>query len=195
MNVPNDIELRGAFARLARREMAALEGIFCQWSEPLHNYAYALTGSPDEADDIVADTMARMARLGWRLRLVRHPKAYLFAAIRNGVHSRARRSQREAGLQADPPRTEAGSEESVVVREAVLRLPREQREVVVLRIWGGLTFEEIGRTVGVPLNTAASRYRHALGKLREALEDDNDGSTQTRAAAEPDQTQLTKGHV
>jgi len=179
MDAPNDVELRGAFARLARSQMAALEGIFRRWSEPLHNYAYALTGSPDEADDIVAEVMTRVAGLGWRLQLVRHPRAYLFAAIRNAAHSRARRSRRKAGVGPDPPCTEGDSEGSVAVREAVLQLPREQCEVVVLRIWGGLTFKEIGRTVGVPLNTAASRYRHALDKLREALEDENDGSRQT----------------
>jgi RNA polymerase sigma-70 factor (ECF subfamily) len=43
------------------------------------------------------------------------------------------------------------------------------REVVVLKIWGGLTFEKIAETLGIPLNTAASRYRYALEDLRSAL--------------------------
>ena len=48
-------------------------------------------------------------------------------------------------------------------------LPAEQREVLVLKIWGELTFEEIARQLGVPPNTAASRYRYALAALRREL--------------------------
>jgi RNA polymerase sigma-70 factor (ECF subfamily) len=54
--------------------------------------------------------------------------------------------------------------------EASLRgLPEAQREVLVLKIWGDLTFDEIGRTLDVSPNTAASRYRYALNQLRGLL--------------------------
>jgi DNA-directed RNA polymerase specialized sigma24 family protein len=46
---------------------------------------------------------------------------------------------------------------------------RAQREVVVLHVWGDLTFSEIADTLSISANTAASRYRYALGKLREVL--------------------------
>jgi RNA polymerase sigma-70 factor (ECF subfamily) len=62
------------------------------------------------------------------------------------------------------------------VREAVLALPPEQREVVVLHIWGALTLAEIGALTRVSPNTAASRYRYALAKLRESLGDETDGT-------------------
>jgi RNA polymerase sigma-70 factor (ECF subfamily) len=52
---------------------------------------------------------------------------------------------------------------------AVADLPPEQREVVALKIDGGLTFAEIGRVMGTSLDTAASRYRYALTKLRQTL--------------------------
>ncbi|MGY8716457.1 MAG: RNA polymerase sigma factor, partial [Verrucomicrobiia bacterium] len=48
-------------------------------------------------------------------------------------------------------------------------LPSEQREVVVLKVWGGLTFAQIAEQLDLSANTAASRYRYALTKLREAL--------------------------
>ena len=55
------------------------------------------------------------------------------------------------------------------------RLPPEQKEVLTLKIWGELTFDEIGRTLDLSLNTVASRYRYALRKLKDwlpaALED------------------------
>jgi RNA polymerase sigma-70 factor (ECF subfamily) len=60
-------------------------------------------------------------------------------------------------------------EAALALEKALAELPEEQREVVVMRMWGGLTLEEIGAAVGVPLNTVASRYRYALEKLRSNL--------------------------
>jgi RNA polymerase sigma-70 factor (ECF subfamily) len=49
-------------------------------------------------------------------------------------------------------------------------LPDEQREVLVLKIWNDLTFAEIGSVLEISQNTAASRYRYALGALRKTLQ-------------------------
>ena len=62
-----------------------------------------------------------------------------------------------------------GNDRANRLEEAVVQLPSEQREVVVLKIWGGLTFAQIAEQLEVPANTAASRYRYALTKLRETL--------------------------
>lgn len=61
------------------------------------------------------------------------------------------------------------------IREALTDLPPEQREVVVLKVWQGRTFDEIGRLLGISPNTASSRYRYALEKLRAALGETEDG--------------------
>jgi RNA polymerase sigma-70 factor, ECF subfamily len=52
------------------------------------------------------------------------------------------------------------------VQDALADLPEIHREVITLRVWGGLTFAEIAETLGVPANTAASRYRYGLEELR-----------------------------
>jgi len=52
---------------------------------------------------------------------------------------------------------------------ALAELPAEQRAVVHLKLWEGLTFEQIAEALGIPPNTAASRYRYGLDKLRERL--------------------------
>jgi len=63
-----------------------------------------------------------------------------------------------------------GSEaERVMLQEALARLPNEQREVIHLKIHMNMTFAEIGQLTNVPLDTAASRYRYGLEKLREIL--------------------------
>jgi RNA polymerase sigma-70 factor (ECF subfamily) len=92
------------------------------------------------------------------------------------VRRQTRRSAREAAAHAGAPDADPWFETSLERREreaaveAGLRaLPAEQREVLTLKMWGGLTFREVAETLGVPLNTAASRYRYAIAALRERL--------------------------
>ena len=58
---------------------------------------------------------------------------------------------------------------------AVERLPDQQKEVVILKIWGELTFDEIARTLDESLNTVASRYRYALQKLKNIVPEEMEG--------------------
>ena len=58
-------------------------------------------------------------------------------------------------------------EQQKALLRAVDRLPDEQKEVLTLKIWGELTFDEIARTLDASLNTVASRYRYALQKLKD----------------------------
>ncbi len=74
-------------------------------------------------------------------------------------------SRKSAGLFIKAGNTEA----ELALQQALGELPDEQREVVMMRIWSGMTLEEIGTATGVTLNTAASRYRYALQKLRQLL--------------------------
>ncbi|MGD9746223.1 MAG: RNA polymerase sigma factor [Verrucomicrobiales bacterium] len=63
-------------------------------------------------------------------------------------------------------------DESRALQVAVASLPDIYREVITLKIWGELTFAQIGETLGIPLNTAASRYRYALETLRSRVQQD-----------------------
>lgn len=90
------------------------------------------------------------------------------------LRSRDRRQRRETehiDLHAEawfkPPHEE--NERRTQLEEAVVQLPSEQREVVVLKVWGGLTFAQIAEQLELSPNTVASRYRYALGHLREKL--------------------------
>lgn len=107
-------------------------------------------------------------------------KAYLFTAARHQSCSSLRRRQHdERGCAAEASLTapEDGPEQFAdrhVLREALQTLPSAQREVVVLKVYEQLTFEEIGKAVKACVNTVASRYRYALRKLRKALGDSLD---------------------
>ena len=60
---------------------------------------------------------------------------------------------------------------------AIERLPKEQSEVLMLKIWGDLTFDEISRTLDLSLNTVASRYRYALQKLKDSVPQELESGT------------------
>jgi RNA polymerase sigma-70 factor (ECF subfamily) len=100
------------------------------------------------------------------------PLAYLYRAVRNTALNTQRSGARETSLDTESTWfTHRGGnrEAELALQKVLLELPEEQREAVVMRIWSGMTLEEIASARGVPLNTVASRYRYALEKLRERL--------------------------
>ena len=101
------------------------------------------------------------------------PEALVFATIRRRAIDLAqrndRRELREHAAEWFAEKTEPALDAEL--ERAVKALPPLLREVVVLKTWSALTFQQIADTLGIPLNTAASRYRYALEHLREALKE------------------------
>ena len=60
-------------------------------------------------------------------------------------------------------------ETALAIEQSLRQLPPDQREVVVLRVWGGMTFREVADALDISPNTAASRYRYGLTRLRGLL--------------------------
>ena len=159
-------ELREIFARLGRGDLAALSDLLDRWAAAMGSYAMAFVGDQQEAEDAVMDVIAALASAGPRLARVRNPKAYLFAAVRRAAMRRRRPRLAGARMQAQ---TCTDPADAAAVRQAVATLPLEQREVLVLKAYCGLTFAEIAELLRISRNTAASRYRYALEKLRKLL--------------------------
>lgn len=104
------------------------------------------------------------------------PVAWLYAVVRNAAIGAARsfwrRRKREARI-APSEAVFASADERIDAREAARLLEDldpESRAVVVARIWGGLTFDEIARAQGLSLTTAHRRYRDALARLQERMD-------------------------
>ncbi|MDH4270488.1 MAG: sigma-70 family RNA polymerase sigma factor [Candidatus Aminicenantes bacterium] len=157
-----------------------LEELYGRYGENLYRYLLFRLGSPEDAEDVLQETFCRFARYAVRWRLVRNPQAFVFGVARNEVN---RFLRRKLSLPAgNPPLFDracsfsaalaAPAEPSALILvELADRLPEEQKEVIFMKVFDGLTFKEIGSACGISANTAASRYRYALDKLRAALEE------------------------
>ena len=123
------------------------------------------------AEDVVQQVFLKL--LQGRTSVPQTPLAYLYRSVRNASFNLRRNLQHEVEM----PDSETwlvgpgGHPEDVLALQSALReLPEEQRETVFLRIWGGMTLQEIADMLDIPVSTAASRYRYALEKLRERLQ-------------------------
>ena len=143
-------------------------------------YALLLNFTRDEADtrDLLQDLFVKLAREPGRLTGVREERAFLLRLAHNAaVDQMRRRSSRDRtreGFAAEisPFAPADDPDEATFRRElaaALGELPAEQRVVVHLKLWEGLTFEEIAALLELPPNTAASRYRRGVDKLRGRL--------------------------
>ncbi len=142
----------------------------------LFGAARALGCTGPEAEDIVHDLFVRLVQSGAAFDEVADPEAYAFASLRHAVYRRRQRSALERHSLArlshergDGSAPSAPGIDGDRLRAALAALPEAQREVVTLKIDGGLTFAQIARVTNVSLNTAAGRWRYALDKLRAAL--------------------------
>jgi len=145
--------------------------LYDRFAPALYRYAVMVLADPAAASDVVQQVFVALLRR--RRDEVADDERYLRRAVRNECFSALRRRQREASREA-PLLEPIAPFENVDVRltiERVLRaLSPEQREVVHLKVYEAMTFQEIADLTGEPLNTVASRYRYALDKLRARLE-------------------------
>jgi RNA polymerase sigma-70 factor (ECF subfamily) len=139
----------------------------------LFAYARSLTGRRDAAEDIVQETFLRVLESG-----ATPSPAYLYGIARNLAMDalrqaeRRRRHEPELARSAGARAARAFDDERALLSALLAELedlPLEQREVVVLKTVGGLTFEEIGAILRIPPATGASRYRYAIEKLTARL--------------------------
>ncbi len=154
-----------------------LEHLYDAHASGLFHYLVTFTKGEADARDLLQELFIKLAR-GVKMEL-QSEKAFLYRLAHNlAIDWLRRRKVRwdseerlvkeldEGGQRAPDP------DAALLARcfaEAMKKLPDEQRTIVQLKLWDGLTFDEIAEAQGIPLNTAASRYRYALDKLRTLL--------------------------
>jgi RNA polymerase sigma-70 factor (ECF subfamily) len=141
----------------------------------LTTYALSLTGNPADAQDLIQDVLVRMVR---ETRPLNDARGYVLRCMRNLAIDRHRQRRRQPGrtalqhgglafLDAEAVRRNEAFEHA---RAALAALATVQREIIVLKIYGELTFREIAEILTCPLGTVASHYARGIAELRTLLQ-------------------------
>jgi RNA polymerase sigma factor (sigma-70 family) len=175
------IEDRILVWRFNRGDPAALCRIYEKYRDGLLKVAAALLHDRSGVEDVLHDVFVDFAQATGRFRLRGSLKGYLSICVANRARDLNRTRRRRGTASVDESNTLPADGESpehaVMSRDLVVRLdaamaelPEEQREIVVLHLQGKLPFREIARLQEISINTAQSRYRYGLDKLRSTFD-------------------------
>jgi RNA polymerase sigma-70 factor (ECF subfamily) len=163
-------------AALRSRDPAALRWVYGRYKETVLAVASAVLGrgrAANDAADVLQDVFVGLARSAAALAPDTNLRAYLARAAANRAKDRLRRREpptldREmlASVPVAPVDAVEGDVEALELWSRVEQLPEEQRTVVALHVWGEMSFRTIAELLDISENTAQSRWRYALEKLR-----------------------------
>jgi len=157
-----------------------LEGLYRDHAPALFRFLIRITGNEADTRDILQEIFVRLAQSPRLLDGVAVPRSYLFRLAHRLVIDRHRRDhtrrhyddcawqEREAFARPEPSAEDAAWLQKALA-SSLDALPPEQKAVVVLKVWEEMTFADIADVLDISANTAASRYRYALDKLRAEL--------------------------
>jgi len=167
--------------RFNRGDMDALGRIYEKHKNDLLRLAAALLGDRNTAEDVLNDVFVSFTQRMGDFRLTGHLKNYLATCVANRARDMYRMRQRKKTIALD----DVGADESDAIgpRESAIRndhyrrlseamdqIPYDQREVVTLHLVSGMKFRQIASSQDISVNTAKSRYRYGLDKLRSLLD-------------------------
>lgn len=147
--------------------------LFDEHHLPLYRFAYRMTGSVADAEDIVQECFLQLLRPGCSYDPKRTPiRTYLFGVVRN--QSLKRRSitgpeRLEAAHERTPERQMLQTELEQVVARAVTQLPEGQKEALILAHYEQMPLAEIARVMEIEVTAVKSRLQRARAQLKETL--------------------------
>jgi RNA polymerase sigma-70 factor, ECF subfamily len=164
--------------RVARRDANAFETLYHRFARPVFGLALRRLGDRMRAEDAVQETFAAVWRSARTYKPDRGAGApWLYAVARNAIVDRSRSRTEPPGEVPDIASTELGPDEraeasyvSWRVHRALESLSPNERDVIELAYYGGLSQSEVADFLGIPLGTVKTRTRAGLGRLADLLE-------------------------
>ncbi|MGI9237954.1 MAG: RNA polymerase sigma factor [Woeseiaceae bacterium] len=178
-HIPED---RALMLRYKDGDNAAFETLYRRHNDPLYRYLLRLCRHRDTADDIFQDVWGKIVKARANYRPTAKFTTFLYRVAHNCFIDHLRKNKRhanstelEAELHAHPGETPETATERSLAKErlskALLDLPDEQRDAFLLHEEAGLSVDEIATVTGANRETAKSRLRYAVKKLRVAIDE------------------------
>jgi RNA polymerase sigma-70 factor (ECF subfamily) len=156
-----------------------IERLYDAHAQALFTFLLNLTRNEADTHDLLQELFIKLAREPALMTGVRDERAFLIRLTHNAAIDLIRRkgvrdkTREQFAAEFISPIAPAANPDEQAFRDALgaalAEIPEDQRAVVHLKLWEGLTFEQIAEALEIPMNTAASRYRYGLDKLREHL--------------------------
>ena len=167
-------------------DASAFETLYRRHNDSLYRYLLRLALDPATAEDLYQEAWTKIIRARERYRPTARFSTYLFRVAHNCFIDHVRRNKRHARTSAEDPdeqqhpgeAPESAAERSLArqrLEHALLNLPDEQRDVFLLHEEGGFSVDDIAKITGVNRETAKSRLRYAVGKLKAAMYRESEG--------------------
>lgn len=165
-------------ARWQQGDATAFAALVRRWQQPMARFLTHLAGRPALAPDLCQEVFLRVYEAGRRYRETGAFTPWLYRIALNVARDSARRRRREPLPldEGDPPARGPGPDGACAAREladlvarAVAELPGPLREVLILRHYEDMNFEQMARLTGTPASTLKSRFTAALARLRQRL--------------------------
>lgn len=175
---PDEVEDRQQLASIARRDSRAFESLYDRYSRSVYSLALGMLRDPATAQEVTQEVFLSIWRQAAEFDPSRGTARSWVLAL---AHHKSVDAVRRRRLRATEPleETQASDLDTVDetlrrleqgrVREALVRLPAEQRQAIVFAYYGGYTQQEVAKRLSIPLGTAKTRIRDAMIRLREAL--------------------------
>jgi RNA polymerase sigma-70 factor, ECF subfamily len=171
-------ELKAIVTAAQSGSETAYQALVANFGSPLLGYFYRNTGNRAEAEDLVQELFLRLVKGLKKYREKERFEVWLFQMARHLVidHWRKRKmplAGEDCQVETDPdhdPHTRIAARETAdELQQALARLSPDQREVIVMRYFSGLSFAQIAKAAQTPLGTALARAHRGLDKLRTML--------------------------
>ena len=179
MRTVGPAEDRFLLAALAAGDTSALQVLYEKYSAAVLHLLLLHTASREDAEDLVQEAFLALVERGPSMTKIRNARAYLLKVALNkvgrlyGKNKPMEMQLEEHGLVDHGAVPAEKRLDALRLQEALGRLPLQQCEAVVLKVWHEYTFAEMAEVFDIPINTAASRYRYGLEKLQRILGDAN----------------------
>jgi RNA polymerase sigma-70 factor (ECF subfamily) len=165
------VDDRKIVERVLKGDTDAFNLLVRQWEKPIYNFIVRMIGDRDEAMDLCQEAFMKAYRELDSLKDLDRFSAWLYRIAHNTCYSKLRKDHGKTFVELEPEThaSRTSIESRLAVEKALQHLPEDQREVVVLKVFQSLKFEEIAAIQDAPVSTVKSRLYMGFEKLRSML--------------------------